>query len=229
MQYILTDIEGTTTSVEFVYDTLFPYFSAHIKAFLAENANLDALRPHLQAVQQTVWEEDNERLPGEAIAEKLLYWTQTDRKHPALKALQGIVWRAAYESGAIKGHVYPDVPPSLARWQQQGLGLGIYSSGSVAAQRLLFGYSVFGDMTPYFSHYFDTGVGNKRETEAYKTILRHLQLPPEVVLFLSDVEAELDAAAAAGMQTVQLLRPGNTPGTRHRTAANFDDIQPYIP
>jgi enolase-phosphatase E1 len=223
MRYILTDIEGTTSSVAFVYETLFPYFKQHIAGFLHQPAAADA-KEYLQLAQQTISEEGGQLLSTDEMAQQLISWTNEDRKHPALKAIQGMVWRLAYQNGEIKGHVYPDVPPALARWKESGLSLGVYSSGSVEAQKLLFGHSDIGDLRPYFSHYFDTKVGPKREPTSYQTISDLLQLPAAEILFLSDVEAELDAAAELGMQTIQLLRPGTIAGNKHQTALDFSEI-----
>ena len=221
VRYILTDIEGTTTSISFVYETLFPYFKRHIAAFLSASALLPEQERHLQAAQQTVSQEGGAILSTSEMADQLIAWTDADRKHPALKAMQGILWRGAYHNNEISGHIYPDVPPALELWKIAGIQMGVYSSGSVEAQHLLFGHSDFGDLTPFFSHYFDTGVGNKREEASYCAIQKIIDWPADEILFLSDVEAELDAAKAAGMQTVQIVRPGTTASKKHETAANF--------
>jgi len=228
MRYILTDIEGTTTSVAFVYEVLFPYFKKHVAEFLRDRADDPEVERQGQSARQTVEQENGLLLTAEGLAQQLIYWTDADRKHPALKVLQGMVWKKAYEKGEIRGQVYADVPPALARWQQAGFGLGVYSSGSVEAQHLLFGFSEFGDLKPYFSHYFDTQIGMKRELSAYRNIAAALQLLPADILFLSDIEAELDAAAAAGMGTIQLLRPGTVPAIRHCQAADFSAIDLFF-
>ncbi|MBU6340041.1 MAG: acireductone synthase [Bacteroidetes bacterium] len=224
MQYILTDIEGTSTSVAFVYEVLFPYFKAQVANYAEKNAAAPEWQHILHAVNETVVSEGGQRLDPHGMVDQLIRWTEADRKHPALKTAQGLVWDAAYRSGVLKGHVYPDVKPALERWRQAGLNLGVYSSGSVAAQKLLFGFSMDGNLLPFFSNYFDTKVGGKRDSKSYMEIARQIGLPPNEILFLSDVEAELDAAAEAGLHTIQLLRPGTPAGTRHRTAASFDDI-----
>ncbi len=224
IRYILTDIEGTTTSTSFVYETLFPYFKRHIAAFLSAPALLPGIEQYLQAVQQTVSEEGDVILSTEEMAHQLVIWTDADRKHPALKAIQGILWRGAYLNNEISGHIYPDVPPALAYWKMVGIQMGVYSSGSVEAQHLLFGHSDFGDLTSFFSHYFDTSVGNKREEASYRAIQKAIHWPADEALFLSDVEAELDAAKAAGMQTVQIVRPGTTASEKHDTASDFTQI-----
>lgn len=223
MRFILTDIEGTTTSVAFVYEVLFPYFKQHVADYLNSPEAAEAA-PWVQHVQQTMLEESGVEGNLAEITQQLLDWSHADRKHPALKGIQGLVWRRAYQKGEITGHIYPDVPPALERWKAAGIGLGIYSSGSVEAQRLLFGFSDFGDLTPYFSHYFDTQVGHKREPESYRNIAATLQLPAGEILFLSDIEAELDAAAETGMNTIQVIRPGTQVGKNHRTAADFAEI-----
>lgn len=224
LQYILMDIEGTTTSVAFVYDTLFPYFKRQIHHFLQHRASLLLVAEPLRLVQQTLEEETGLTPSLAELADQLVAWTEADRKHPALKAIQGVVWRVGYETGAFRGHVYEDVPPALSRWKAAGLQLGVYSSGSVEAQELLFKYSIFGDLTPRFSNHFDTGVGPKRESNSYRNIAQILQLQPEALLFLSDVVEELDAASVAGMQTVQIVRPGTVAGLRHRVSEDFSEI-----
>ena len=228
IRYILTDIEGTTTSVSFVYEVLFPYFSAHFKEFVEQNTTLPALATQLAAVKATVAEEQNREISDEQAVEQLLVWTLEDRKHPALKALQGLVWEEGYKAGAIKGHIYPDVPPCLRDWKKQNIKLGIYSSGSVHAQKLLFGSSDFGDLTPLFSHYFDTGVGGKREVASYHNIQKELGIPARNILFLSDIEAELDAAKTAGFRTLQLVRGNTVASVKHRHVANFTASTRYI-
>lgn len=222
VRYILTDIEGTTTSVNFVYEVLFPYFSTNFKDFVARNNDSEALKVPLQATQATVLAEENRNINASEAVEQLLAWTLEDRKHPALKSLQGLVWQEGYKAGTLKGHLYTDVPPVLATWKKAGLSLGIYSSGSIQAQKLLFGSSDFGDLTPLFSHYFDTSVGNKREVTAYQNIQKEIALPAREILFLSDTEQELDAAKSAGFQTVQLVRGNTIPSAKHKNVANFN-------
>ncbi|GAB4402794.1 MAG: acireductone synthase [Microscillaceae bacterium] len=223
VDFILTDIEGTTTSVAFVYDTLFPYFSAHLPDFVDQHAD-DVEVQAILAETLTQPEAHDLEQTEEAVA-ALIEWTKKDLKIPVLKKMQGLVWKNGYEEGQIKGHVYADVLPNLEKWQKQGCQFGIYSSGSVAAQKLLFGYSIFGDLRPFFSHYFDTAIGAKREENAYRRIQNEIGRPAHQILFLSDVEAELDAARAAGMKTTQLVREGTVPSPKHPQALTFDDIQ----
>lgn len=179
---ILTDIEGTTSSIAFVADTLFPYARARLRDYLAAH-------------------------PDEAEGvevEMLERWIDEDRKEPVLKRIQGNIWRDGFTSGALKGHIYPDALSALRRWHDQGLRLFVYSSGSTEAQRLLFGHSEAGDLTPLFEGHFDLSVGSKLEPKSYRVIVDTIGLGPEEILFLSDNPKEIDAARAAGLH-VQLI------------------------
>ncbi len=222
--YILLDIEGTTTSVSFVYDTLFPYFTKYFPAYAAAHRNEPAFCDRLAQVQDIVLREDGRTISTDAAEQVLLDWTVADRKETNLKAMQGEVWRNGYAAGALKGHVYPDVRPALERWTARGLRVGIYSSGSVDAQKLLFGHSEAGDLLPFLSDHFDTHIGPKRAPEAYRAIAEALGLPPSDILFCSDVEAELDAARSAGLQTLQIVRPGTQASGHHPTAPDFSSL-----
>ncbi|MEQ1439794.1 acireductone synthase [Fontimonas sp. SYSU GA230001] len=218
---IVTDIEGTTSSIDFVHQTLFPYAKKHLRGFLREQAGNDAVQ-HLLA--------DVERIEGRDLsldeaADALERWIAEDRKLTPLKALQGMIWKTGYEAGELKGHVYADTPVYLRRWHAAGKALYVYSSGSVEAQKLIFGHTDYGDLTPLFSGYFDTNIGGKREAASYARILAELQRSGDEVLFLSDVGEELDAARAAGLQTWQLLRDDKAvPSPTHRQARSFADV-----
>jgi enolase-phosphatase E1 len=212
---ILTDIEGTTTPIAFVRDTLFPYARARLPGFLETHGK----EPEVAGLLA-----DTASLLGDKpVLQALLDWMDTDAKVTPLKTLQGLIWDEGYRKGELKGVIYPDVPPVLRRWRSLGVRLYVYSSGSEAAQRLIFGHSDAGDLAALFSGFFDTRIGGKREPASYTTIARGIGLPPAEVLFLSDIAEELDAAACAGLQTCQLLRPqDNTrPAAHHRQAADF--------
>jgi enolase-phosphatase E1 len=169
---------------------------------------------------------EGRELAPEAVAAVLEKWIDEDRKATPLKALQGMVWRQGYESGELKGHVYDDTPPFLRKWHDRGLKLYVYSSGSVEAQKLIFGHTAHGDLTPLFSGYFDTRVGAKREAQSYKAILRETGLSGPDLLFLSDVGEELDAARAAGLKTCQLLRDDKArPAPAHPQARTFAEVR----
>ena len=211
---VVTDIEGTTTPIAFVRDTLFPY----ARARLAEAIT----RPEAAAILAEV----AQMVPGVPVLDTLNHWMDDDAKVGPLKALQGLIWDAGYADGSIKGDIYPDVAPMLRRWVRGGLRLHLYSSGSVPAQKLLFGNTVDGDLTGLFQGFFDTRVGSKRESESYDRICIGINVPPAEVLFLSDIEAELDAAASAGLRTCQLVRPqdGTVASDRHAVAADFPQV-----
>ena len=221
--FILTDIEGTTTSVSFVYDVLFPYFRENMQK-VRTMLHLDEVKAIFRETIRLAQETENKIIATEEeVIETLIRWSNEDKKITPLKDLQGILWNEAYETGIIKGHVYDDVAPALKAWKDAGLQLGVFSSGSIAAQKLIFGYSVSGDLTPYFSAYFDTTTGGKREVETYIKISRELKIQPSEILFLSDIIEELEAAQQAGLQTIQLVRPGTNANWKN-TASTFSDI-----
>ncbi len=224
IRYILTDIEGTTTSVSFVYDVLFPYFRKHIGELRELTQQEEVQKAFKQTVELAASLENKKLGSVDDIINTLYRWSEEDRKITPLKTVQGILWKKGYESGEIKGHVYEDVLPALIKWQQYGLKMGVFSSGSIAAQKLIFGYSESGDLTSYFSNYFDTTTGGKREVETYPKIAAELTLPAPQILFLSDIVEELEAADLAGMQTVQLVRPG-TDAKWPRIVSDFSEIE----
>ncbi len=215
---ILTDIEGTTTDIDFVHKTLFPYARERMADFIHSHPDEPAVADAAQALGVASDDLD-------AIAKGLIGWIDQDKKETALKALQGLIWVQGYEQGDFTGHLYPDAYAGLKCWHDSGKQLHIFSSGSVKAQKLLYGYSDFGDLTPLFSGYFDTTTGAKREAVAYERITAAIGLPASEILFLSDVVQELDAAADAGMQTCLLVRGERPEGAeRHRAVENFDQI-----
>lgn len=223
IKYILTDIEGTTSSVHFVYDVLFPYFKTHIQ-LLTQHAQINEVKQAFAEVIELAAQEDGVHLTTtEEVLAYLLKWANEDRKLTPLKTLQGIIWKNAYETGAIKGHVYDDVPTALNQWRAQGLKVGVFSSGSIAAQKLLFRYSDFGDISIHFSNHFDTTTGSKREAATYLKIVQFLGLDAAQILFLSDIVEELEAAKQVGLQTIQLLR-AQTKADWPTTARHFLEI-----
>ncbi len=230
---VLTDIEGTTTSIAFVYDVLFPYAAARLKPACAASdpgpdlaAALARLRAE-HAAEMTAAAAAADPPPPFGDGAPFARWLMArDRKSTGLKALQGLIWEEGYARGEIRGHVYPDVPPALAAWRQAGRRLRIFSSGSVRAQKLLFGHSEFGNLTPRFEGFHDTETGPKQDAASYAAIAADFALPPGEILFLSDVVAELDAAARAGLRTGLLVRPGNRPAEagEHPIYKSFSEI-----
>jgi enolase-phosphatase E1 len=219
---ILTDIEGTTSSIRFVHEVLFPYARSHLADFVRRHAGEDEVAAQLQAVSR----EAGKTLELEQAIACLEQWIDEDRKLTPLKSLQGIVWEAGYRQGDFTGHVYEDAVRNLRHWHESGIGLYIYSSGSVQAQELLFGFSDFGDLRPLFSGYFDTRIGHKREASSYEGIVARIGGRAGEILFLSDIREELDAARAAGMQTRWLVREAEQIdlNAAHLQVKDFDSI-----
>ncbi|GAB6043399.1 acireductone synthase [Endothiovibrio diazotrophicus] len=222
---VVTDIEGTTSSLSFVKETLFPYARERLADFVAAHGG----EPEVAALLDDARNEMGQpQADATAVAEAMVRWIDEDRKITPLKALQGLIWQAGYRDGDFTGHIYPDAVAGLRRWHAAGLALYVYSSGSVHAQKLLFGHSDAGDLTPLFSGYFDTRIGGKREADAYRAITAEIGLPAGEILFLSDIVEELDAAREAGMATCWLVRDGTPdPAARHRQVNNFDPIDDF--
>jgi enolase-phosphatase E1 len=222
---VLVDIEGTTSTMAFVHEVLFPYADEHLDAYVAAHREEPAVADAMAEAAQLAGLERG--ADDAAVLAHLHAWIAEDRKATPLKTLQGLIWAEGYAQTGLRGHVYADAAAGLRRWHAAGLELYVYSSGSVEAQRVLFANSVHGDLTPLFSGNFDTTIGSKRSSASYALIADAVGLAPRDVVFLSDVDAELDAAQKAGMQTVRLLRPADTPAgatTVHPSAASFDEL-----
>jgi enolase-phosphatase E1 len=227
---ILLDVEGTTSSIAFVYDVLFAHAKAQLGDFLAAHADDPLVRAAAAGIAAT------SGLPAVDIGTAAGRGQVTlaavdlmnrDVKDTGLKALQGMIWRSGFESGTLVAHVFDDVPPALAQWADAGLDVRIYSSGSIEAQKLFFGHTAAGDLTPHLRGHYDTTTGPKREAASYAAIAADMGLEPRQILFVSDVGAELDAARQAGMATALAVRPGNRdPGGlfAHDGVASFAEI-----
>jgi enolase-phosphatase E1 len=220
---VLTDIEGTTGSIAFVKDVLFPYADSHLDDYVARNAGDRAVAEVLRDAALEARIDPNER---DAVLAQLHEWIARDAKIAPLKTLEGLIWADGYRGGELRGHIYDDAAQALRAWHAQGLALYAYSSGSIAAQELIFAHSVAGDLRSLFSRFFDTTSGSKREPASYAGIARAIGLAPAEILFLSDSAAELDAAQGAGMQAVQLARPedGTHPSPTHRSVTSFAQL-----
>jgi 2,3-diketo-5-methylthio-1-phosphopentane phosphatase len=236
---VLLDIEGTTTSIAFVYDTLFPFARAQLAGFLERSWAEPAVQADVALVRAQALDDhaagqaaaplvpdDLSSGAREATLVNLLGQMDADRKTTGLKAIQGKVWVDGYISGDLLGHVYDDVPRNLEAWRGRGLRIAIYSSGSIAAQKLLFGHSIAGDLTPALEGYFDTTTGPKKEAASYAAIARKMNLEPGQVTFLTDSLDEARAADEAGVHAVLTLRPGNAPLPDHPfpTITSFDAL-----
>jgi enolase-phosphatase E1 len=235
---ILLDIEGTTSSISFVYDVMFPFVRRELNGYLDthwEQADLisareqlarDAGHPSFEAWCGTIAADDLEDQRG-IIRTEVTRLMDADVKSTGLKLLQGLIWEAGFHTGEMQAHVYDDVPASLQAWNDQGCDVRIYSSGSIQAQRLFFGHTIAGDLLPLLRGHYDTTTGPKREAGSYTKIASEFGLSPAQVTFVSDVVAELDAARSAGMQTVLAVRPGNgaPPADHsHRVVNSFAEL-----
>ncbi|MGB0717398.1 MAG: acireductone synthase [Phycisphaerae bacterium] len=214
---ILLDIEGTTSPIAFVYDVMFPYVRQHLATFLQSHFDDDQTRAACDQIARDAGHASlNDWLPQAdraalmvAVKDEVTRLMDGDVKATGLKSLQGLIWKDGFTSGEMKARVFADVVEALRRWASQGRDVRIYSSGSITAQKLFFGYSEHGDLLSYFRDHFDTTTGPKREVRSYELIRESFELPAESILFLSDVVAELDAARSAGMHTGLVVRPGN--------------------
>ena len=240
VQFVLLDIEGTTTPIDFVFRTLFPYARRRFEQFLRASWNEPGVREDLSALRaQYRADHSNNVNPPEwdessfehdlSSATLYAHWLMDrNSKCPALKSLQGKIWEQGYRAGELRGEVYPDVPLAMFRWKSQGKHMGIFSSGSVLAQKLLFSSTEAGDLTRFLDSYFDTNIGAKGDAQSYSRIADSLALAPPQIVFLSDVVAELDAARQAGMQTALSVR-GEEPHqqeTPHPVIRSFDEVFP---
>ncbi|KAG9353611.1 hypothetical protein AGOR_G00014940 [Albula goreensis] len=223
---LLLDIEGTTTPITFVKDILFPYIKEHLEDYLSAHWEEDECKQDVHLLKKQAEEDTRQHRAGPVhvldqtvhtdeekaireVVDNVLWQMAADRKTTALKQLQGHMWRAAYAAGRIKGEVYQDVAPAIRRWRRLGLKVYIYSSGSVEAQKLLFGYSVEGDLLDLFDGHFDTNIGPKVESKSYQRIADRIGCPPEDITFLTDVTREARAAEEAGVNVIVVVRPGN--------------------
>ncbi|MBB3047692.1 enolase-phosphatase E1 [Litorivivens lipolytica] len=223
VRVVLTDIEGTTSSISFVHDVLFPYAAERLPAYIRKHASEPEVQAQLEAVNREA-KLDNPTLDRQI--DQLLEWIKHDVKATPLKALQGYIWEAGYRGGDYQAHVYDDVAPKLQAWKAQGLKLYVYSSGSVLAQKLFFEFSDAGNLLPLFEGHFDTTVGGKREASSYRAISSEIGVSPDQILFLSDVKEELEAARETGLQVCLLERPGNAPvaDIDAERVSSFDEI-----
>jgi enolase-phosphatase E1 len=217
---VLTDIEGTTTAMAMVKEVLFPYARRHLPDFVRRHGDAAPVRSVLDDVRRT----EGASLDDDAIVGVLLRWIDEDRKATPLKRLQGLVWSDGYRSGEIQGHVYPDAVDRLRTWHREGIAMYVYSSGSVEAQKLLFGHTPFGDLTGLFSGFFDTATGPKNDPGSYAAIASAIGYPADSILFLSDSPAELDAARVAQLATRWVDREGTQVSCTHARVSSFSDV-----
>jgi enolase-phosphatase E1 len=234
---VLLDVEGTTTPVSFVYDVLFPYARRHLRAYVATQLGSIEMDDAATMLADE-WSGDDSRgepvpprrptaTDADSICDYLSLLMDRDRKSPGLKRIQGKIWEQGYLNGELRGQVFPDVPRAFTEWSAAGVAIAIYSSGSTLAQRLLFSHSTAGDLTPSIGHYFDTAVGAKRSPDSYARIVAALDRSPGELTFISDVDAELEAARDAGVGVVMCVREGNATTTSRvaPTIHSFDELR----
>ncbi|MFK7824866.1 MAG: acireductone synthase [Oligoflexales bacterium] len=223
--YLLMDIEGTTTSIDFVHKTLFTYAKNNIQTFLEEHQHDEKVKICLNEAKKIIQQEGKSANSLNQIIGAMCTWIEADRKIGPLKTLQGYIWREGYETGKYVSHIYEDVFQAFKSWQELGIKLGIYSSGSVSAQKLLFAHTEYGDINSFLSFYFDTGVGHKRESISYEEISKKLEVEPQKILFLSDIVEELNAANIASLSTVHVVRPGTEERGYPNAVSSFTELK----
>ena len=231
---ILLDIEGTTSSIDFVHKVMFPFARERVADYVKTNWGSELLDECIALLAKDLNNDSVDSwLSGEATADQqtvidaVVGMIDNDVKATGLKQLQGIIWKEGFLSGELVAHLYDDTAPALQRWKETGLDLRIYSSGSIGAQKLFFGHSVAGDLLHLFSAHYDTTTGPKKETESYRKIVADVQAQANRIVFISDVAAELDAADEAGLQTVLSVRPGNTPvndPSKYQSIESFETL-----
>jgi enolase-phosphatase E1 len=206
---IVLDIEGTVTPISFVHEVLFPYAREKMAGYLREHWNepaVAAARAMLDAGSAEYSQAALAALMGTIVA-----LMDRDAKSTGLKQLQGMIWDEGYRAGAFRSPLFADVPVALRRWTQEGKTIAIYSSGSIAAQKVFFRHTDAGDLTPLLSGYFDTTTGPKRSAASYTAIASELAIAAREITFISDIAEEVRAAIEAGLRGLIALRPGNAP------------------
>lgn len=232
---ILLDVEGTTSSISFVYDVMFPYVREHLDSFLQQNWESPAVQDCLEALAKDTgnstvaeWLDSDADNAQQQVSKAVIKLMDDDVKATGLKQLQGSIWKSGFESGQMVAHLYDDVAESIRRWQSDGIEIRIYSSGSIAAQKLFFGHCIAGNLLPLIAGHYDTTIGHKKESESYNSIASDIGLAADKILFVSDVPEELDAASSAGFQVALSIRPGNKPVDGyvvHPRTESFEAIQ----
>lgn len=231
---LLLDIEGTTSSISFVHDEMFPYVRENLDSYLKQEWESDDLTESIDLIRKDAGLENwpdptlSREQQIQQVSDEVIRQMDLDLKATGLKNLQGKIWKNGFESGRLRAHLFDDVKPALERFKAQGRDLRIYSSGSVQAQLLFFKHTVCGDLLPLFSAHYDTQVGGKKEVDSYRVITQDVGLSPDRILFVSDIPEELDAAMQAGLQTAISIRPGNSPiapGCPHPAVHSFADIE----
>jgi len=233
---ILLDIEGTTSSISFVYDVMFPFARRELETYLDEQFQSQEMLQARETIARDIgfasfdeWSDGStdERQQKQLVRDEIVRLMDGDVKATGLKQVQGYIWRTGFHSGELKSHVYDDVPPAIRSWSAAGQDIRIYSSGSVGAQMLFFGHTIHGDLLPLFGGHYDTTTGAKQEPASYVKIAGEFAFAPAEILFISDVADELDAAISAGMRTALCVRPTDgapAQNSQHPEITDFSQI-----
>lgn len=234
---ILLDIEGTTSPIAFVYDVMFPFVRRELESYVRGHWGEEPLAGACEQIAADAGHDHFADWCGERpvaeqqqkVIDEVTRLMDGDVKATGLKTLQGLIWKAGFDSGELVAEVFPDVPPALLKWNANGIDVRIYSSGSIAAQKMFFAHTDYGDLLPQFRGHYDTTTGPKKEPKSYTAIAEDMDCEPEEILFLSDVVAELDAAKEAGLETGLVMRPGNKepePAERdHPQIGTFEQVR----
>lgn len=217
---ILTDIEGTISSLEYVRKVMFPYSKKNLRSFMTEHKEEDIVKKTIRELSDKL----GKSVDIEESIKILESWIDADLKEPILKEIQGYIWEEGFKDGKLKGHIYQDAYIKLMEWKEIGIKIYVFSSGSVKAQKLFFKYTDYGDITNIFSGFFDTKMGSKKDKDSYLKISDEIKLKPREILFLSDIEEELDASREAGMKTIRVLRDGIEISSKHKVVRDFSSI-----
>jgi enolase-phosphatase E1 len=239
IRVVLLDIEGTTTPIDFVYQTLFPYASGKLESFLREHSQDPEIRTSIEdlrrqheldereGLQPPEWQDEQEEARLRSSAAYGQWLIARDSKCRPLKSLEGKIWQQGFIGGELRGEVFPDVPIAFERWRRQKRMICIYSSGSVLAQQNLFRTTASGDLTSYISAFFDTIVGAKTEPQSYERIAASMSHAPHQFLFISDAAREVEAARSAEMQAILCDRDGRTSSSlSERVIRSFESVLP---
>jgi enolase-phosphatase E1 len=229
---VLLDIEGTTSSISFVYDVMFPFVRNNCVTFLAAAWETDEVQACLPLLGKDMGHPSIEKWLGAASSRQqqasvyrgVIELMDADVKATGLKQLQGLIWQDGFQSGELVAHLFADVAPAIKQWHEAGLDVRIYSSGSIKAQQLFFGHTISGNLLDRFNGHYDTTTGPKKDVDSYRKIANGFGLPAGEIVFISDVTEELTAAQNAGMQAVLSVREGNPPAARDHS---FDEITSF--
>ena len=218
---VLLDIEGTIAPLSFVKEVMFPYSKERLRDYLQSNWS----KPEIRKIVEDAAREAGRDLNLEDAVKLFSEWIDRDMKITPLKELQGYIWEEGFKSGELKAPLYRDAYEKIKEWNERGIPVYIYSSGSVKAQKLFFSHSQYGNILKLFSGFFDTKMGSKKEEQSYLKISKEIGLKPEEILFISDNPEELKAAKCAGFKVLQAVREGVKPSEEFEKIYSFEELK----